>query len=632
MGFFSGARRKIKKLIPKEVRPFIPYAAALIPGGMGLSAGLQSMGGSQFLKAALARGLTDDEASVKDIARAGIFAAAPTALDAGIQGLDSTKGLGKFLTTAGKGKDATSIAEKVSRFADPANEGLVGGMDAVKLAGSLGAVDAGIKAAELNEDALAKYNADLARQGINDKAGRRSAIRAIYSNTGTWDMDEVDNMLDTYGYRTGGRVGYADGGSIITLMDGTKVQIPEGSYNSSGSLKDRIYSSSRGDLLREEIIRGLSFAKGGRVGYEDGGTAREKYVHFQDMLETAQEGLASLENKNEVMPIRELRLKEGGSVDDELMERVKELQDEGLDFASAMAQAMKESQSSKKARGGIMDVNENINMNIPGVGNENIDVNSMESIRGQTAGPQWYYDRIQALEFEFGDELTDEEIAEIAYDSDKFYDKMGYDPAEYKKGGRVNRAGGGMMMASADMDIPIQDLAEDFEITFGRPAESIEELKDYYRKKYEFNGDTSSSENNGIGKMADMDYREFIYDASRDNFANDMFGKDYDDLTPEEAEEIDIIIEIELGKKQVAPERMMAAEGGLMNLGGREMDLRGGGFVPMGKAERADDVPARLSKNEFVMTADAVRAAGGGSVQKGADLMYDQMKQLESQA
>jgi len=78
--------------------------------------------------------------------------------------------------------------------------------------------------------------------------------------------------------------------------------------------------------------------------------------------------------------------------------------------------------------------------------------------------------------------------------------------------------------------------------------------------------------------------------------------------------------------------RNKKAEGGLMNLGGKEMDLRGGGFVPMGKKERADDVPARLSKNEFVMTADAVRAAGGGSVQKGADLMYDTMKKLEAQS
>ena len=76
----------------------------------------------------------------------------------------------------------------------------------------------------------------------------------------------------------------------------------------------------------------------------------------------------------------------------------------------------------------------------------------------------------------------------------------------------------------------------------------------------------------------------------------------------------------DMKKKGTRPKK---AEGGLMNLGGKEMDLRGGGFVPMGAKERADDVPARLSKNEFVMTADAVRGAGGGSVQKGADLMYD---------
>ena len=73
-------------------------------------------------------------------------------------------------------------------------------------------------------------------------------------------------------------------------------------------------------------------------------------------------------------------------------------------------------------------------------------------------------------------------------------------------------------------------------------------------------------------------------------------------------------------------------DGGMLDFGGREMDLRGGGFVPMGKKERADDVPARLSKNEFVMTADAVRAAGGGSVNKGAQRMYDIMNRLEARA
>ena len=80
--------------------------------------------------------------------------------------------------------------------------------------------------------------------------------------------------------------------------------------------------------------------------------------------------------------------------------------------------------------------------------------------------------------------------------------------------------------------------------------------------------------------------------------------------------------------------RSSAAEGGIMDLkvGGKpaEMDLRGGGFVPIGAKEKADDVPARLSKNEFVMTADAVRAAGGGSVNKGAKKMYDLMNKLEA--
>ena len=75
---------------------------------------------------------------------------------------------------------------------------------------------------------------------------------------------------------------------------------------------------------------------------------------------------------------------------------------------------------------------------------------------------------------------------------------------------------------------------------------------------------------------------------------------------------------------------MRMANGGMMDMGGMEMDLRGGGFVPMGKAEKADDVPARLSKNEFVFTADAVRAAGGGSIDKGADKMYATMKALEN--
>ena len=79
-------------------------------------------------------------------------------------------------------------------------------------------------------------------------------------------------------------------------------------------------------------------------------------------------------------------------------------------------------------------------------------------------------------------------------------------------------------------------------------------------------------------------------------------------------------------KEPVAKETMP-----LIDMDGQEMDLReDGGFVPIGRMEKADDVPARLSKNEFVFTADAVRNAGEGDIDKGAEVMYNMMKNLES--
>ena len=102
--------------------------------------------------------------------------------------------------------------------------------------------------------------------------------------------------------------------------------------------------------------------------------------------------------------------------------------------------------------------------------------------------------------------------------------------------------------------------------------------------------------------------------------------------------------QIELGKEYVSKEefidmhrdnnaqggRIGAQEGGLMDLGGMEKDYRNeGGFVAIGGEERADDVPARLSRNEFVFTADAVRGAGGGDIDKGAEIMENVMQNLE---
>jgi hypothetical protein len=80
--------------------------------------------------------------------------------------------------------------------------------------------------------------------------------------------------------------------------------------------------------------------------------------------------------------------------------------------------------------------------------------------------------------------------------------------------------------------------------------------------------------------------------------------------------------------------RVGAANGGIMpllDLGGKEKDYRNeGGFVGIGRKEKADDVPARLSKNEFVFTADAVRNAGGGDINAGAEVMENMMNHLEA--
>ena len=178
----------------------------------------------------------------------------------------------------------------------------------------------------------------------------------------------------------------------------------------------------------------------------------------------------------------------------------------------------------------------------------------------------------------------------------------------------------GIMMASA-----VGDESDDIAMQlFGKPVKELnpsemQELQDEIDRL--MNKFRSQKPREGIMMASNIENEKIL---------ESLFEKYLDmGLSPEDAakkamEEFDrMSMKEDMG-------RTMAAEGGMMNLGGNEMDLRGGGFVPIGAREKADDVPARLSKNEFVFTADAVRAAGGGSVDRGADLMYKTMKQLEN--
>ena len=577
MGFFSGLRKKVKKFIPKEIRPFVPYLAAMVPGLQGFAGGmgLKSLAAQKALIAGGTKFLTDDEADLKDIGITAALAGAPDYI-----GGKAGSMAGEY---ASKGTDTNTFKflKGVEAAAKP--EGIMG---TAKMIGGQAGIDYGIKAAELNKDALARYNEDLARQGINDKAGRRAAIRAIYEGTGTWDMDEVDGMLDTYGYRTGGRVGY-EGGNLVDMED-----VILASTKGKKSEEETYFDEEGGDISMTKAVKKNIFERD-----EDDDNKDNRDSDLSENIEMAIDGYNRLYPEIKPASIRPLTFQDGGSVDDRLMERVKELQDEGLDFASALAQAMKEDMAANKARGGIMG---------------GIDVNMKEQI-DTPRGDMMIDENI---------EVADSSLMD-AYEIYKF-DMMeqGLEPMSLEEFRDQAMAEG--QMASADMDIPIQDLADEFEITFGRPANSLDELKDFYKQKYEFNGDVSMMEGSE-GKMASME-------AGQEATLEEIYIELLDSgMNPEDAAIKAKEIYNSMSSKSSSG-RTMAAQGGLMNLGGKEMDLRGGGFVPMGAKERADDVPARLSKNEFVMTADAVRAAGGGSVQKGADLMYDQMKQLEAKA
>jgi hypothetical protein len=87
---------------------------------------------------------------------------------------------------------------------------------------------------------------------------------------------------------------------------------------------------------------------------------------------------------------------------------------------------------------------------------------------------------------------------------------------------------------------------------------------------------------------------------------------------------------------QIANQMNMPVGTPRMNEGGvPELDYRDeGGFVPpIGIKERADDIPAMLSNNEFVFTADAVKNAdpeGEKDPERGAREMYVLMKRLEN--
>ena len=478
MGFFKKVFKPVRKItdkiIPKELKPFLPYiAAAMGPAGLTASGIFSNPAITKALIAGATAAATDEDAN---ILRTAVLAGAPDAL---------SQGLGKFANTldpnlaatmnASGDLDAVSglaktgdMASKTAGTLSRASEAIKGA-GALKTIGAQGAVDFGMKQAELNKEALEKYNADLLAQGIGDKTARRSAIFEIFQNAG-YDDDEVNSMLDVYKYADGGRAGFNRGGGT-------------GTY-------DQFYNSKK-PKEGIETIKGIETIQIGeeeddgdkKISIKDFITAMEGDDSIEDGLGYAQQGLSMLNQGGaKPTPMMRLGLEEGGSSNKE----------------------------------GILSITD-----------------------GDEEGPSgvMYSD-------EKGNPITKEEAM-------KLFNKQAEKENKSKKKKKSKK-------------------------------NNIEsELREETPNAYPFM----------MGTSPITHLRRYL----KNNKAN-------------------------------------GGVIGLMNGGNpaMEMDYRQGGFIPVGAKERADDVPARLSKNEFVMTADAVRAAGGGSVNQGAKRMYELMNNLEA--
>jgi len=553
--------RPIKKIIPKEIKPFLPYAAAAFGAPYLAGSGLGSLATfatknpalTKALIAGTTAGVTDDNAN---ILRTAALAAAPDVVQGGLRTAGSAltpdkAGILKSLESAKIGSSRLPIGQEIgsmlTRAADSnlinlatnptKREGLGGVMDVAKVVGAQASVDQAAKLAEINQDEIDKYNEQLRKQGVLDKTKRRSSIFNIYINAG-YEPDYVNSMLDRYGYDKGGIVE-----ALRALKE--KMKAPE---TVAREMSDRLRRKPTDDDNNDDMVIPPKKPKKD----EDEDEKPVPVVVEGDLaggLMAAADGVQKAFGRSfgNVEPVPMLRFAQGGRIglasggnyesykdfiestgDDELMDLYIEFLGTG-DFTK-LGDALKRK---GYAKGGEIEIDEEID-----------DLNIMDFMKDQGVpyGEQASYgfDEAMADSFDMFQDYRKRGLIPMEMEFDEFLEIM-RDSKKSKEGI--------MQMAKSDM----------------------EEMYEQYVFEMEEQG------------LQPMSFSDFLRQA-----------------------------------------RSGMADGGIM-----EKDMRGGGFIPEGSKEKADDVPARLSKNEFVMTADAVRAAGGGSVNKGAKRMYDMMYSLE---
>ena len=134
---------------------------------------------------------------------------------------------------------------------------------------------------------------------------------------------------------------------------------------------------------------------------------------------------------------------------------------------------------------------------------------------------------------------------------------------------------------------------------------------------FKFIGDNPLLTASGVGALALAGAPEEQKSAFKDPYADMPEGRTRLGVVPYKG----VVYNLDNKAERDAYNKKRQDESVMFAAGGGEVDGPGTGT--------SDSVPARLSDGEFVVTAKAVRGAGGGDRNVGAARMYDMMSQLE---
>ena len=664
MGFLKKITRPISraldKIIPNEVKPALPFLAAAAPF---MAPGLMSIGGGTMFSRALMSGGLNLGAQLAQEGSEGDFSGLSTLMAAATGALSTPKGTDFSMSAPGEGPITTPSAgdffknkaagmepgfaksglgalETSSNYLTGVGDTLQNelfskeGIKAALIPAGQGMTDLAVaenrRALKAYEQDLADYEASMGDQATDE--GRALAIRTAMLRYG-FTEDEITDTISSAGYRAGGRVGYAFGdlvrgssmvqpvpnssggpmprsgmGGMLSNLINSNPQIFS---NLTGQTNNSVSNMSRDfiDLNQNGIDDRQEKAIGGRVGFEFGGipaaveSVEEKPKEFLvDKLKvTVQPGQseqmaimnAMMNDIDEVMP------------EDRKMEFYKlylpQLRASGEISEKEYQGLMGELFGEGKAEGGRIGLKNG----------------SDGSSTGSFGANRYASELVESADslLNKGDILmTDAEklIASGEYPSEEELNEI-----QKRYEALVNK-----------------EETETNKFSKNLEDEKIGDALPYFLEKEKQINKRLEDSNTRADKIGleSLDVSDITRSPSfREWYSLWEKGDPKADKHPQAEYFEDLIFNVDRKKyiKTKYPDIKMA-DGGLMNLGGREMDMRTGGFIPIGKKERADDVPARLSKNEFVMTADAVRAAGGGSVNEGARRMYNLMNNLEA--